>query len=284
MRYLNKLLLLSFVFFACSDNNEEPEFSEMPLSFTKKVLIEEFTAAWCGYCPWGAAIVENIVNDNENVIPVAVHVRDGMAIDHSSFLEMTYQNNSYPAGMVDRAPYNVNDTTQVVSFNAGYFSYFSANQLLLEAECGLAMRSKVSGDIATIEVRAGFNTDLSGDYRLTVYLLEDGVTGSGYGFDQINWDNEEPQSDFYGMGDPIVGYVHDHTLRAVLSGELGDPLDESVLTSGGEHIASYSIDISNYDKKKLSAVAFIQQIGTDFTQHEVLNVQQVGITGFQDWD
>jgi len=156
--------------------------------------------------------------------------------------------------------------------------------LLLEAECGLAMRSKVSGNIATIEVRAGFNTDLSGDYRLTVYLLEDGVTGSGYGFDQINWDNEEPQSDFYGMGDPIVGYVHDHTLRAVLSGELGDPLDESVLTSGGEHIASYSIDISNYDKKKLSAVAFIQQIGTDFTQHEVLNVQQVGITGFQDWD
>ena len=284
MRYLNKLLLLSFVFFACSDNNEEPEFSVMPLSFTKKVLIEEFTAAWCGYCPWGAAIVENIVNDNENVIPVAVHVRDGMAIDHSSFLEMTYQNNSYPAGMVDRAPYNVNDTTQVVSFNAGYFSYFSANQLLLEAECGLAMRSKVSGDIATIEVRAGFNTDLSGDYRLTVYLLEDGVTGSGYGFDQINWDNEEPQSDFYGMGDPIVGYVHDHTLRAVLSGGLGDPLDESVLTSGGEHIASYSIDISNYDKKKLSAVAFIQQIGTDFTQHEVLNVQQVGITGFQDWD
>ena len=284
MRYLNKLLLLSFVFFACSDNNEELEFSVMPLSFTKKVLIEEFTAAWCGYCPWGAAIVENIVNDNENVIPVAVHVRDGMAIDHSSFLEMTYQNNSYPAGMVDRAPYNVNDTTQVVSFNAGYFSYFSANQLLLEAECGLAMRSKVSGNIATIEVRAGFNTDLSGDYRLTVYLLEDGVTGSGYGFDQINWDNEEPQSDFYGMGDPIVGYVHDHTLRAVLSGELGDPLDESVLTSGGEHIASYSIDISNYDKKKLSAVAFIQQIGTDFTQHEVLNVQQVGITGFQDWD
>ena len=284
MRYLNNLLLLSFFFFACSDNNEEPEFSEIPLSFTKKVLIEEFTATWCGYCPWGAAIVENIVNDNENVIPVAVHVRDGMAIDHSSFLEMTYQNNSYPAGMVDRAPYNVNDTTQVVSFNAGYFSYFSANQLLLEAECGLAMRSKVSGNIATIEVRAGFNTDLSGDYRLTVYLLEDGVTGSGYGFDQINWDNEEPQSDFYGMGDPIVGYVHDHTLRAVLSGELGDPLDESVLTSGGEHIASYSIDISNYDKKKLSAVAFIQQIGTDFTQHEVLNVQQVGITGFQDWD
>ena len=284
MRYLNNLLLLSFFFFACSDNNEEPEFSEMPLSFTKKVLIEEFTAAWCGYCPWGAAIVENIVNDNDNVIPVAVHVRDGMSIDHSVFLETTYQSSSYPAGMVDRAPYNVNDTTQVVSFNAGYFTYFSANQLLLEAECGLAMRSKVSGDIARIEVRAGFNTDLDGDYRLTVYLIEDGVTGSGYGFDQINWDNEEPQSDFYGMGDPIIGYVHNHTLRAVLSGELGDTLDESVLTSGGEHIVSYSTSISNYDKKKLSVVAFIQRIGTDFTQHEVLNVQQVGITGFQDWD
>jgi len=279
MRYLNNLLLVSVLFFACSDNNEEPEFSEMPLSFTKKVLIEEFTASWCGYCPWGASIVENIINENANVIPVAVHVRDGMAIDHSVFLEMTYQNSSYPAGMVDRAPYD-----SVVSFNAGYFTYLTANQLLLEAECGLAMRSKVSGDIATIEVRAGFNTDLDGDYRLTVYLLEDGVTGSGYGFDQVNWDNEEPQSDFYGMGDPIEGYVHDHTLRAVLSGELGDPLDDSVLISGGEHIASYSIDISNFNKKNLSAVAFIQRIGTHFFDHEVLNVQYVGITGFQDWD
>ncbi len=167
MRYLNNLLLVSVLFFACSDNNEEPEFSEMPLSFTKKVLIEEFTASWCGYCPWGAAIVENIINENADVIPVAVHVRDGMAIDHSVFLETTYQNSSYPAGMVDRAPYD-----SVVSFNAGYFTYLTANQLLLEAECGLAMRSKVSGDIATIEVRAGFNTDLDGDYRLTVYLLE----------------------------------------------------------------------------------------------------------------
>ena len=133
-------------------------------------------------------------------------------------------------------------------------------------------------------MRAGVNTVLDGDYRLTVYLSEDGVTGSGYGFDQINWDNEEPQSDFYGMGDPIVGYVHNHTLRAVLSGELGDTLDESVFTSGGEHIASYSISITNYDKKKLSAVAFIQRHGSDFIQHMILNVKKVEVTNFLDWD
>ncbi len=32
----------------------------------KKVLLEEFTATWCGYCPGGAMYAENVVNEYPN--------------------------------------------------------------------------------------------------------------------------------------------------------------------------------------------------------------------------
>ena len=146
------------------------------------------------------------------------------------------------------------------------------------------MRSKVSGNNATVEVHAGFNSELDGDYRVTVYLIEDDVTGSGYGYDQVNYYDSESESPFYGLGNPILGYEHNNTLRAVLSEPLGDPLDNSVLIAGGEHVEVYTADISSFNKKNLHAVAFIHNVGSTFTEHEVLNVQKVSVNGFQDWD
>jgi len=278
-KYIEIILIGLIVFVGCEDKDTEPEFSEVPSIFTKKVLIEEFTGSWCGYCPVGALIVEDLMTENENIIGVGVHVDDAMEIEQSNFLETTYQNSSYPSGMVDRTPYD-----GAVSLNAGYWSYFVNNQLLMTSTCGLAMRSKVSGNTATVEVHAGFNTELDGDYRVTVYLIEDEVTGSGYGYDQANYYDSESESPFYGLGNPIVGYEHNNTLRAVLSESLGDPLDDSVLIAGGEYVEVYTADISSFEKKNLHAVAFIHHVGSTFTEHEILNVQKVSVTGFQDWD
>ena len=277
--YIEIILIGLIILVGCEDKDVDPEFSELPSSFTKKVLIEEFTGAWCGYCPVGALIVDDLMAENDNIIGVAVHVDDAMAIEQSNFLETTYQSSSYPSGMVDRTPYD-----GVVSLNAGYWSYFVNNQLSMISTCGLAMRSKVSGNNATVEVHAGFNSELDGDYRLTVYLIEDDVTGSGYGYDQVNYYDSESESPFYGLGNPIVGYEHNNTLRAVLSQPLGDPLDNSVLIAGGEHVEVYTADISSFNKKNLHAVAFIHHVGSTFTEHEILNVQKVSVTGFQDWD
>jgi hypothetical protein len=278
-RYLNILFLWIIVFIGCEDKDVKQEFSEMPTSFTKKVLIEEFTGAWCGYCPIGAYIVESLIEENDNIIGIGVHSGDAMEVDHSSFLEMTYQNSGYPSGMVDRVSYD-----GYVSLNAGYWTFMANNRLSSTPPCGLAMRSKVSGGIATIEVHAGFNATLEGDHRLTVYLIEDHVTGSGYGYDQANYYDGDSSSTFYQLGNPIEGYEHNNTLRAVLSGSLGDPLDNSVFISGGEHVETYTIDISSYEKNNLNAVAFIHHVGSSVVDHEILNVQRVSINGFQDWD
>ena len=41
---------------------------------------------------------------------------------------------------------------------------------------------------------------------VTVYLIEDDVTGSGYGYDQVNYYDSESESPFYGLGNPIVEF------------------------------------------------------------------------------
>ena len=135
-----------------------------------------------------------------------------------------------------------------------------------------------------MEVHAGFNSTLNGDYKLTVYLIEDGVTGTGYGYDQRNYYDTDSESPFYNLGDPIEGYEHNHTLRAVLSESLGDPIMVSEMVSGGEHIGTYTVDLSSYNKNNLSIVAFVTYIGSTITEHEIMNVQKCGIDGFQDWD
>ena len=279
-QYLKILIFGLLVFAGCEDEPDDFQVSKVPSAFTKKVLIEEFTGAWCGYCPDGAHIVESIINvNNGKVVGVSLHDGDAMEVAHTNILETTYQNTGYPSGMVDR--FSVNGST---CLNRGYWESVANAQLSETAVCGLAIISEVNGQNATVEVHAGFNSTFNGDYRLSVYLIEDGVTGTGYGYDQRNYYNTEAESPFYDLGDPIVGYEHNHTLRAVLSESLGDAISPSSLVSGGEHIETYTVDLSSYNKNNLSIVAFVTYIGTSITEHEILNVQKCGIDGFQDWD
>ncbi len=274
------LYIVGFSFWGCEDEPNEILFSAVPEVFTKKVLIEEFTGAWCGYCPDGAYMVDNIINENNgHVIGVSTHSSDAMEVSQTSFLESIYQNTGYPSGMVDRVSYG-----GYVCMNRGYWEYITTNQLSKTAACGLAINSEISGKNAKVEVHVGFNTNLNGDYRLTIYLIEDGVIGVGNGYDQANFYDTDPNSPFYGLGNPIEGYEHNHTLREVLTESLGDPLDNSNLISGGEQIALYTVDITPYNTSNLSIVAFVHYVGATITEHEIMNVQECKIDGFQDWD
>ena len=276
------LLILPFTLFIMNCQNEPGKFevSSVPLEFTKKVLIEEFTGTWCGFCPDGAYILETLIDNNDGkVIGVGLHKNDAMAIPHTNYLENNYNSRRFPSGMVDRVSYNGN-----VSLNRGYWEYITNIQLSDTTVCGLAIKSEVNGEKAIVDVHAGFNTNLSGNYRLSVYLIEDDVSETGYGYDQANYYNTDSSSPFYELGNPIENYEHNHILRAVLSESLGDKISTSALISGGEHIETYTVDLSPYNDNNLSIIAFINYVGTTFKEHEIMNVQACKIDDLQDWD
>ena len=285
-KYLNNFIfILILIAFSCEDVKESKVISSVPSSFTKKVLIEEFTGAWCQFCPDGAYILGNIINaNNENVIGVSIHSGDDMEIEHTNFLINTYQNTGFPSGMVDRVVATTDYYgNSIVSMNRGWWDYIATIQLEKIASCGLAMKSDVSNGNAEIDVHVGFNEQIQGDIRLNVYLIEDNVTGTGYGFDQRNFYNTDTSSIFFGLGDPIQGYAHNHTLRLVLTESQGNLISSEAIASG-EHTETFKISIEEFDKNELSIVAFVNNLGASFAEHEVLNAKKCSIEGFEDWD
>ena len=134
-RLFNLIFLVFLISSSCEDTEINRNFSSVPSVFTKKVLIEEFTGSWCGYCPSGAEILEDLV-DSLNVIGVAIHSGDYMTIEHGGFLEESYPSSGYPSGMVDRISYE-----DIVGLNRAWWSGFANQQLQNNAMCGLAINS-----------------------------------------------------------------------------------------------------------------------------------------------
>ena len=46
------------------------------VNFNKRVLVEDYTGAWCGYCPRLAYRLEEAESLNDKVVPVAIHYDD----------------------------------------------------------------------------------------------------------------------------------------------------------------------------------------------------------------
>lgn len=254
--------------------------TDVPNSFTQKVLLEEFTAAWCTTSPDADYKRDQVVSANAGkVVAVAVHQTDGMSL--TSLYNTLYSNfnANTPSGMINRTPSLGN-----VALNQTQWMSNATVALGKTAKCGVALTSSVSGNIASIEVHAGFKEVLTGNYNLTVYLVEDSVTGSGSGFNQANAYNTSSGSQFFGQGNPIVNYKHNRVVRKVLTANLGDVISASNLVAGGEFIKTFSTNITGYNHSNLYVVGFVNKVGTSPTTHEIMNVQQAKTGALKNWD
>jgi hypothetical protein len=157
-------------------------------------------------------------------------------------------------------------------------------QLAQTPPCGIALTSYVENGNLNVTAHCGFNTTLSGgDYRISIFLTEDGVTG----YPQSNYYNdgtEDPNSPFIGLGDPIVDFVHNHVVRTAVTEGLGDIIPAASMIPGGEFVITKSAPIDGYVINNLRIVAFINLVGPDANGHQVMNAQQANVYEIKDWD
>ncbi|MCS6992070.1 MAG: Omp28-related outer membrane protein [Chitinophagales bacterium] len=253
----------------------------VPSSFTQKVLIEEFTGEWCGYCPDGALKLEAAVEQHPGkVFGAAIHDGDPYEIPSlNSTFQTTFNVSGYPSGMVNRTPYN-----NEVCLDRNFWLSFATSQLANTAVCGLAMTSYTTGtDSFYVQVHVGFNKALSGDHYLTVYVIEDGIVSNG----QANYYNDgsiDPNSPLVGLGNPIANWEHNHVVRQVLTDPLGDPIPASKLVPGGEYVVKFGGRYTGINKSKMSFIAFVNTKGPTALDHRILNVQQAKLYEIKKWD
>ena len=257
--------------------------SMVPSQFTQKVLLETYTGAGQPQSTDGFVKMTNITATNSTkAIPVNIHFSDGMEIAQYTTLTNAYSNGNpmtFPSAMVNRTA----SLGQVILNRTQWQSNFDVAKAKT-AKCGLAIESAISGSNATVIVHCGFNQTLSGNYTVTTYLTEDNIAGSGSMYDQRNSYNNSSGHPYYGYGDPILSFNHNHVLRKVLSTPLGDPIMGSNLTTNGKQIFIYTTSISGFKTNDLYVVSFINKVGSTTSVHEIMNVQKVKVGNTRSWD
>ncbi len=260
---MKKNLLLAFTLLACM------QFATAQT--VQKVVIEEFTGAWCGYCPDGARILDDILTTQSNAIGVSVHNGDGMQNAPGSLI-INFYNPAFPQATINR---------NSAPISRG--SWASAVNSALQATPVVAVSIDSAGynfqtRVLTAKVKATFLTDFTGSMRFNVYLTEDDVTGTGASFDQVNYFNTTVGSPFYGLGNPIQGYVHNHVFRAAGGNAWGTGgVIPSSVTAGQEFTKTYAFTLSSqWDINNMHIIGLVGMFeGSAMNQRRFLNAEEV---------
>jgi hypothetical protein len=113
--------------------------------------------------------------------------------------------------------------------------------------------------------------------RYSIYIVEDRVTGSGKGFNQTNYysgNSSYPNHPYYSESNPIVGFVHRHVLRAVLTPDWG-AIAASTGTPGATlHIPFETTIPVAWNPANLRLAAFASYFDDDITLRNVLNATE----------
>lgn len=222
------------------------------ISFTKRVLIEDYTGTWCGYCPRVSRGIELVKAATDKAVVAAIHRGNDPYNFNAQALENLIGLQGYPTAMLNRKtdwtypePNNVN---QVVNLTTG-----------VKPKVGLAMTSTVSGGNINLEVKTKFGIDLN-SAKLVVYILENGLV-----YNQVNY------TQYFGGGSVIQNFVHDHVLRASLTNLLGDAFTSAETVYDSEVTRTFSIPVpSNVaNVSNIEFVAFV--VGAD---NKAINVRQ----------
>jgi len=170
-------------------NDDTLNFVITGLSFqpTKRVLIEEGTGTWCGWCPRGAVFTEQIDTVySGTAIVVAVHNGDLMT-DAIYDAGMGNLISGYPSGAVDRKSIDVDPT----DFGTAYLERI--NDVAPADVAVSAFFNTVSRQVDVV-VSATFAASLNGDFRLNAILVEDDVTGTNSQYSQVNYYSFQSQN------------------------------------------------------------------------------------------
>ncbi|MGA2298854.1 MAG: hypothetical protein ABSG15_15010 [FCB group bacterium] len=188
----------------------------------KRVLLEQHTGAWCGWCPDGRYIQDQILAMYPNqVIAVELHNGDKMVIPEEGTIAASLGLTVFPSGTVDRK-----------SFGGSYFQDRSVwqgdceGQMLVSPKADVHLyysinpqTSEFSGTITSTMLET-----VNDDLKFNVIVYEDSVSGTGTGWDQVNYLSGQAgyqNNPYYSQPYIMTGFKHMKVARIYLGGAWG---------------------------------------------------------------
>ncbi|MBT8196823.1 MAG: Omp28-related outer membrane protein [Bacteroidia bacterium] len=239
---------------------------------TKHVIVEEGTGSWCQFCPDGEVVLDAILTANPDVIGVSIHNGDAMTISEGDAVNQQYLA-GYPQGTIDRKLFSSQTS---VGVSRGDWASLVAERLASTVPCDISTTHTYDPNTRVIDITATitFYGDIAGDFSFNTYIVEDSVTGTGSGYNQVNAYNTVAGHPYQGAGNPIIGYNHKHVLRAMLGsswGTSGVIPNPTVAGNAITHNYTYTLP-ANYNGNRIELISTVNKFNPgDPNDREILN-------------
>ena len=243
----------------------------------KKMVVEEATGTWCGWCPRGAVnmalMAENYPDD---FIGIAVHNSDPM------------QNDAYNAGLTSFEGFSgfpsVIINRNIIEDPGNLEAYWLGTVRAESAAADVQVSSTIADRTITVDASVDFNTQFSNeDLKFIAVLVEDNVTGTTAKWAQTNYyaGGTTTMGGFEKLADPVPAkdMIYNEVGRALPFGYEGRSNSfEREIANGDFKDISFDIDVpSGYDINEVSVVVMVADstgsiIGAAKTQSKAVAV------------
>lgn len=245
---------------------------------TKNALIEEFTTAPCQFCPRGTTEMNKILATHNNIIGVALHAgfgTDAMTIPDHSTVANAFTSGA-PSAAIDRVLF---EGEEEVGVSTNVWETYSVQQSTKVTPVSIIADNVYNPNTRelTVNASARFYGPINDDFRINCYIIEDSVTGSGSGYNQVNAYNGTASSEWYQKGNPIVGFAHRHVCRQMLGGAWGTAsVIPNPTTDGGLYTKQYSYTLpAGWNDSRVKVVVLVQHYSNTATDRQVLNALEI---------
>jgi hypothetical protein len=232
----------------------------------RRPVLEYCTGTWCQYCPCGHSIIENTILPN---IPDAIIIGYHGPANTSSEPFSFFPGNSiitalgfsaYPTGIVDRVS-GIIDRGSWYAFMNSRWNIWSSVRISITKLYDDGTRTLS----ATVSVTPG--TQLTGMYKINLILLEDSLF--------------YPQTGNSGCPGASV-YRHDHVVREMINGYLGQDLNTGSPWPSGQTISTvlnYTVP-STFLPRQCKLVAVVYKVGSPLSSAaEIQQAEQWDVPG-----
>ena len=207
----------------------------------RKVLFEDYTGTWCGYCTAMLGRIDEMESITDDISVVSIHVgNDPFAFPDAQVLIDHFEVIFIPTGYQDRQYF----------YGDAWPAEFVTDYASLEVPVTISLASSIVGNELSVNVDILSEENMAG-YNIAVFLLEDGLIAN-----QANTSNTDVDSPYYQLGNPIPNFVHNDVLRASLTDVFGDPINETEAFTEFNKTITYLVP-SEYNLDNLSLVAFV---------------------------
>ena len=211
-------------------------------AYMKRVVVEEGTGTWCGWCPRGLVGLELMKKAYpEQFIPISVHGNDALAV--SSYSPLIEKMSGFPDCYVDRKiqgdPYD--DIHRMFE-----------QEVSLNTHLGFNLQAAYNQDSTTVNVKASLISDANLDnpnYYAAFVVVEDSVKG----YTQTNYYHDNSNGYMYGWekkDESVSDVVYNDLARGIYSSYNGDICTPATMEAEKVYDYSYSFDLPSVVKNK----------------------------------